>query len=469
MKLEFASTGTRGKLLPIRPKPSHQVTNIAIKDNEGATLTTITMTTPVSQKPIDVQSSGRTKPKVVGSRTLASLPERRSARNKPAKETSTSTVSSSNFRNPPGTILSPNNFPNPMFVVKLNADGRKERFALPSMGNSRQGPQTSGYLPLHSAYSPRFSSTKGFNAINPAENKFSTDGYGSQRKFKTAVMDNKQMPTTGAQGTLQSAGGGIRIVPRGYTVPVSGAKVPIFHGQGGSKVLSVSRMTVPTTADALKVRTVPVPLVLDDSQKTALAAQKKVVMNWSNIAPPGSKPIRIVFPVNSPQLPATSSHPSKILVRPGQVGVVGQSFLPPQFITTLPTTSGNSYFYSNAAPAGTQCTSPKSSVDDTSMNLKIDSVFSHAQASEFWNEGTCNDKGSTGLQADDVTEDEEPCDLGNQSVAQDADADNGYRTKTGSGDQMQVSKFCSSLNDIHIARHRDRYKYQKIQCVHNPI
>ena len=419
--------GTRGKLLPIRPKPSHQVTNIAIKNNEGATLTTITMTTPVSQKPIDVHSSGTTKPKIIGSSPLASLPERRSARNKSAKETSTATASPSHFSNPPATILSPNNFPNPMFVVKMNTDGRKERFSLPSLGNSRQVPpvgrQASGHLPLHS-------------------------GYGPQRMFKTtAGIDNKQMATIGAQGTLQnmftqniSTGGGIKILPCSYAVSDNGAKVPIFQGQGGSKVLSVSKMTVPTPADALKSRTLPVPIIIGDSQKAALPNQKRIVMNWANNAPPGSKPIRIVFPVNSPQVPVANSHPSKIAIRPGHVGTVGQNFLPPQFVTTLPTTSGISYLNTNATPTKTQCTSPRSSVDDTFMNLKIDSVFSHAQASEFWNEGTYDDTGSTDFQspADNVTKHEEPCDSENRLVA---DVSTSYRTKTGIGDEMQVCRF----------------------------
>ena len=430
MTVGSPSAGSREKLLPIRPKPTQQITNIAIKNNEGATLTTITMTRPVSQKPVDVQSSGTTKPKVIGSSALGSLPPRRSARKKPAKETTA--VLPSNVPNPPGAILSPKNFPNPMFVVKLNADGRREKFALPSVGNSRQipheGRQASSHLPLHSANSPIFCPTKGFYV----------------------VKDNKQVPTTGAQGTLQnmytqniSTGGGIRIAPSSYTVSGSGAKVPIFHGQGGPKVLSVSKMTVPTPADALKSRTVPVPLLLDDSQKAALTNQKRIVMNWANNAPPGSKPIRIVFPVNSPQLPAANSHPSKIAVRPGQVGAIGQNFLPPQYITTLPTTSGSSYFYTSAAPTKTQCTSPQSSVEDTSMNLKIDSVFSHEQASEFWNEGTCNDEGSTDFQsqADNATKDEEPCDLGKTLVEQEAEAGTDYKAKTGIGDQMQVSRF----------------------------
>ena len=424
VKVELASTGARGKLLPIRPKPTHQVTNIAIKNNDGATLTTITMTTPVSQKPIDVQSSGTTKPKVIGSSALSSLPERRSARNKPAKGSSTTTVSPSKFSNPPTTVLSPNNFPNPMFVVKMNADGRKERFSLPSLCNSRQllpeSRQASGHLPLHSAHSTRFSTSKGFHVVNPTERKLT-------------------------QGTLQnmftqnvSTGGGIRIVPNSYTISDSGTKVPIFHGPRGSKVLNVSKMTVPTPADALKSRTVPVPLVLGDPQTAALPNQKRIMMNWASNAPSGSKPIRIVFPVNSPQVPATNSHPSKIAVRPGHVGAVSQNFLPPQFVTTLPTTSGISYFHTNATPTKTQCTSPQSSVDDTSMNLKIDSVFSHAQASEFWNEG--NDTGSTGFQSptDNVTKDEEPCDSGNRLVT---DVGTSYRTITGIGDQMQVSRF----------------------------
>ena len=439
MTLELPSAGSRGKLLPIRPKPTHQVTNIAIKNTEGATLTTITTTRPVSQKPVDVQSSRITKPKVIGSSALSPMPQRMSARKKTAKETTT--VSPSNFPNQPGTILSPNNFPNPMFVVKLNADGRRERFALPSMGDSRQVPtndrQASGHLP--------------FYAVNPTEIKLPTDGYRSQRKFKTTpVINSKQKLTTGAQGTLQNmytqnigTRGGIRIAPRSYTASDSSVNVPILHGQGGSKVLSVSKMTVSTSANARKSQTVPVPLVLDDSQKAALANQKRIVMNWSNNAPSGSKPIRIVFPVNSPRLTAANSHPSKIAVRPGQMGAVGQNFLPPQFITTLPTTSGSSYFYTSAAPAKTQCTSPQSSIEDTSMNLKIDSVFSHEQASEFWNDGTCNDGGSADLrsQAEDITKDEESCDLDSSLVAQEADVGTDYKAKTGIGDQMQVSMF----------------------------
>ena len=170
-------------------------------------------------------------------------------------------------------------------------------------------------------------------------------------------------------------------------------------------------MTVPTPKFAALPNSRPTlrgssQTVIDSGQKTVVSGEKRsFVVNWNNKIESDtiskSKPVRVIFPtataatqmssahnsvpvVYPNNVSAASGHGTKVIIRhASQVGSTSQSML------------GHTVTGTNVVSSSTDRISPKKlsyrREKDTTMDLKIGSVFSLSQASELWNDDRCKD------------------------------------------------------------------------------
>ena len=379
----FKQDVTNGKRFStIAPKPHVVVQNI-----QGVTMTTITMTTPVTQKPVNVispdgwQSQTDNNPATVCNKTVLSdnrqLGGGTYESNLPSKGVST-----------------------PVIVVKRSTKSFTTgspvmSFTVPSDVSSQYTGSLSHLSPSSSVLSTDTVTVPNpVFVIRPSVSQVMGNTSRSGGIYdKSLLTGSQQIPVTTSNVTQRN------------TIQLTGPQPA--SGMGNSKVLNISKMTVPSP------RYVAVPALRPKSNSQTfidnMSGEKRTfVVNWNNKAGldtmSKSKPVHKVFPastaatqnstpivypsdISSPNSPATKAtfRPASMVSRLsssllGRATAAASSSKTASTRGVLGSAQQLSCSYSSAS---------RREKEDTTMDLKIDSVFSLAQASELWDDDDC--------------------------------------------------------------------------------